>query len=195
MRKKSSRIWADMRNDYHIRKANRTDISAVAHIYDEIHSAEEAGELTIGWIRGVYPTVGTAEAAAARGDLFVLEEDGILGAAIINQTQMDCYSDGQWEFEAAEDAVCVLHTLVISPSAGGRGYGKAFVRFYEYYARAHGCTELRMDTNARNTRARAMYAKLGYREIGVVPTVFNGIPDVQLVLLEKHLGGADDGEQ
>lgn len=44
-----------------------------------------------------------------------------------------------------------------------------------------------MDTNARNTAARALYKKLGYQEIGIVPTVFNGIPDVQLVLIEKTL--------
>jgi ribosomal protein S18 acetylase RimI-like enzyme len=44
-----------------------------------------------------------------------------------------------------------------------------------------------MDTNARNAAARSLYRKLGYREIAVVPTVFNGIPDVMLVLLEKHL--------
>ena len=35
--------------------------------------------------------------------------------------------------------------------------------------------------------ARRLYARLGYREIGIVPTVFNGIPGVDLVLLEKNL--------
>ena len=60
-------------------------------------------------------------------------------------------------------------------------------RFYEDYARGHGCPELRMDTNARNLAARRLYAGLGYREIAIVPTVFNGIPGVDLVLLEKHL--------
>ena len=44
-----------------------------------------------------------------------------------------------------------------------------------------------MDTNARNVAARGLYKKLGYKGIGIVPTEFNGIPDVQLVLLEKHL--------
>ena len=29
--------------------------------------------------------------------------------------------------------------------------------------------------------------KMGYKEIGIVPTVFNGIPGVNLVLLEKNL--------
>ena len=177
-----------MERNYRIRKAVAADILAVARIYDEIHSAEEAGGQTIGWIRGVYPTAATAEAALARDDLFVLEADGVVGAGIINQIQVDCYAGAPWEYDAPEDEVCVLHTLVIAPSAGGRGFGGKFVRFYEDYAREHGCAELRMDTNARNARARAMYAGLGYREIGIVPTVFNGIPNVDLVLLEKHLG-------
>ena len=179
-----------MENTYHIRKAAAADVPAVARIYDEIHGAEEAGEQTIGWIRGVYPTVATAENALARGDLFVMESDIILGAAIINRIQVDCYAGAPWEHSVPEDKVCVLHTLVISPSAGRRGCGKEFVRFYEGCALAYGCPELRMDTNARNARARAMYARLGYREIGIVPTVFNGIPNVDLVLLEKYLGGA-----
>ena len=45
-----------------------------------------------------------------------------------------------------------------------------------------------MDTNERNHVARKLYKKLGYEEIDMVPTVFNGIPDVNLVLLEKYLG-------
>ena len=68
------------------------------------------------------------------------------------------------------------------------GYGKTFVAFYENYAKRHNCIALRMDTNARNTRARSLYRKLGYEEIGIVKCIFNGIPDVQLVCLEKYLG-------
>ena len=44
-----------------------------------------------------------------------------------------------------------------------------------------------MDTNVKNARAREMYKKLRYKEIGVIPTVFNGIEGVNLVLLEKKL--------
>ena len=79
----------------------------------------------------------------------------------------------------------MLHTLVIDPNSAGKGYGRAFI---EYYAQENGCTELRIDTNARNAVARAMYKKHGYTEIGIVPTVFNSIEGVQLVLLEKYLG-------
>ena len=171
-----------------IRKAVENDLDDVERIYDEIHSAEEKGLCTIGWARGVYPTRDTAEAAIKRHDLFVEEEnDKIVGAAIINKIQVDSYSQGKWSVNAPEDEVMVLHTLVISPSESGKGYGKSFVKFYEKYAIMNGCRYLRMDTNERNTNARAMYKKLGYKEVGIIPTVFNGISGVNLVLLEKVL--------
>ena len=110
-----------------------------------------------------------------------------MGAAIINQTQVDAYYGGPWQFAAADSEVMVLHTLVIDPDAAGRGLGKQFVAFYEDYAIQNGCKVLRMDTNSRNLRARAMYGRLGYREAGIVPCVFNGIAGVALVLLEKML--------
>lgn len=170
------------------RKATKQDIPAIAEIYEDIHTEEEAGRTSIGWIRSVYPTKKTAESSLMRGDLFVAEDQGtIWGTAIINQLQVDVYEGAVWEFPAEEGEVMVLHTLVISPKAFGKGYGKAFVKFYEDYALSQNCLYLRMDTNARNTRARAMYRKLGYKEIGIVPCVFNGIAGVQLVLLEKKL--------
>ena len=168
-----------------IREANITDLDAIEKIYDDIHSAEENGIQTIGWIRSIYPTRKTAEESILRGDMFVLEDEQILGAGIINQAQVEAYFGAPWEYDT--DAVCVLHTLVISPGASGKGYGRAFVEFYERWAKEHGLLELRIDTNAKNTAARAMYRKLGYKEIGIVPTTFNGIPGVDLVLLEKNL--------
>ena len=168
-----------------IRRATIFDLNGVAKVYDEIHDAEESGKITTGWIRGVYPTRSVAEAALQRGDLFVMEENNlVVGAALINQIQVDVYKDAPWEHDGE---VCVLHTLVISPSIHGKGAGRKFVEFYENYAFDHGWYELRMDTNARNARARKMYAGMGYKEIATVPTEFNGIPGVNLVLLEKNL--------
>ena len=57
----------------------------------------------------------------------------------------------------------------------------------EDYARQEGCKYLRLDTNSRNTSARALYKSMGYEEIGCVPCVFNGLEDVNLVLIEKAL--------
>ena len=171
-----------------IRKATAKDIDAVEEIYNEIHTAEEENKQQIGWIRSVYPVRDTAVKAVEREDLFVLENDGkIYGAGIINGIQMDSYVYGDWRHDISADCVCVLHTLVISPKSSGRGYGGSFIDFYEKYALEHGCLELRLDTNVKNEVARAMYKKHGYTEVGIVPTDFNGISGINLVLLEKYL--------
>ena len=171
-----------------IRKATLSDLDAVEQLYNELHDAKEAGLVPVIWQRGVYPTRETASSALDRDELFVLDNDGkIIGSAIINQTQYDFYADMPWKYETPDDQVCVMHTLMISPAEFGKGYARSFLDFYEKYAREHGCPELRIDTNERNTAARTMYRKHGYEEIGTVPTVFNGISGVNLVLLEKHL--------
>lgn len=172
-----------------IRRGTSADVPQIVSIYDRILTQEEGGRTTTGWIRGVYPTRRTALDALNAGTLFVLERDGeVVAAAKIDQTQVPEYSNAQWEYsDVSPEQVMVLHTLVVNPLLAGKGYGTEFVRFYESYALEQGCPYLRMDTNARNTAARRLYARLGYREAGIVPCVFNGIPDVQLVCLEKKL--------
>lgn len=173
-----------------IRKATMGDIDNIEAIYNRIHDEEEAGRMTIGWNRKIYPVRQTAIDAVNRDDLFVQEiDDKIVAAAIINQVQVPEYAECEWEYNAAEEEeeIMVLHTLVVDPQVNGRGYGKAFVKYYEEYAVEHGCNYLRMDTNVKNANARQLYAKLGYKEPGIVSCVFNGIPDVKLVCLEKKL--------
>lgn len=90
-------------------------------------------------------------------------------------------------FASEDEEVMVLHTLTVAPEWTGYGFAKKFVYYYEEYAKNCGCHYLRMDTNAKNKAARNLYAGLGYCESGIVPCEFNGIPDVQLVCLEKSL--------
>ena len=172
-----------------IRKAGPGDLDAVARIYHAILQRENQGGCT-GWLPGIYPVRATAEAALARDDLFVEETAGqIVGAAILNRIQVDVYRLAPWQYPAPEEQVMVMHTLVTDPAAAGQGLGTAFARYYEQYALEQGCPYLRIDTNAKNTRARRFYQKLQYREVAVLPCDFNGIPNIQLVLLEKKLEG------
>ena len=172
-----------------IRKGTAADLPQIAAIYNRIHAQEEAGQVSIGWIRGVYPTEDTARSTLEADELFVLEENGVVAAAArINREQVPEYAQANWACpKAPAERIMVLHTLVVDPLQSGRGLGSAFVRFYEAYALEQGCPYLRMDTNEKNKNARALYARLGYREAGIVPCSFNGLPGVNLVCLEKTL--------
>ncbi len=171
-----------------IRKATRDDIPAVLAIYDALLTLEEQGQLATGWTRGVYPTAQTAQDALAAGTLYVMEDGGrVTAAAKIDQTQMSQYAQCSWQHDAPSEKVLVLHTLVVDPEVKGKGYGTAFVAFYEQLARDTDRPCLRIDTNERNRPARTLYAHLGYTEAGIIGGTFNGIPNVQLVCLEKML--------
>ena len=173
---------------YMIRKGRESDIPEIVGIYELIHTNEEKVKVSTGWVRGIYPTGDDARDMLAKDELFVLEDGGrVVASARINKTQVDVYSRVNWQYDAPDSEVMVLHTLAVDPLAAGKGYGTAFVRFYEKYALANGCHYLRIDTNALNTPARRLYAKLGYSEVGVVRCDFNNIRSIDLVCLEKKL--------
>ena len=142
-----------------IRKARETDLPQAAAIYDRILDRQERGLTYVGWLRGVYPTLATAQAAFQADEFFVLEDGGIvMASARINREQVDAYVQMDWAYPAPPDRVMVMHTLTVDPDRGGQGYGRAFV-----------CLLYTSDA-ADDT-----------------PCVFNGIPGVNLVCLEKKL--------
>lgn len=169
-----------------IRLATTNDVEGITTIYEKIHDLEEAGKMSIGWDRNIYPVWQTAMDAVKRGDMFVSDEDdNIVAAGIINQIQVPEYVNCPWKYPAEDKDVLTLHTLVVDPHCNGRGYGSEFIGFYEKLAVERNQRYLRLDTNVINTEARKFYKKLGYKEPGVIHCTFNGISDVNLICLEK----------
>lgn len=169
-----------------IRLACSEDIPKVGQIYADILQGPSAP--ATGWLPQIYPTLQTAQDGFDRGELYVCVVDGtVVAAAKINKEQVDVYGQISWQYPAHPEQVLVIHTLVVSPSVSKQGYGEKFIDFYEGMARQLGCPYLRLDTNQKNAPARQFYAKLGYHERGIVPCTFCGIPNVQLVCLEKRL--------
>ena len=157
-------------------------VSNFQPIYRSVCRLAGKGDKRIGMIGGLPRLSSTKERIAAYQEAVAdcgLPQDDLLiryGNSMENSAQ-SCLDE---LLEQKCDALVVAQ-------GKGRGYGSRFVAFYEDYARAHRCPYLRMDTNERNTSARALYRRLGYQEVSVVPCQFNGIPGVNLVCLEKTL--------
>lgn len=172
-----------------IRKATLEDVAAVAGIYNKLHALEEAGLVSIGWDSRVYPIRSTAIKALEDDTLYVMTmDDEVVASAIINQEQPSAYSSVEWTFPADDSKVGILHTLVVDPDFGGRGFGKIFVSFLEKYCKEMGYEVVRLDTQVKNVRPFNMYPKLGYRLAGICETKFQNLPDtVDLAMFEKKL--------
>lgn len=166
------------------RLARPEDVALVSQIYLDILATDH----TTGWLSTIYPTLQTAQDGLDKGELYVCEINGtVVAAAKINQEQVDVYNQILWQYPALPQEVLVIHTLVVSPHMAGQGIGQQFIHFYETMARQLNCPYLRLDTNEKNTPARGFYQTLGYKEQGIIPCTFCGIPNVALVCLEKRL--------
>ena len=174
---------------YTIRKGTAADVPAVAAVYDALLQYEGEHGTATGWQAGVYPTAAVAEGAAVQGTLFVLEEDGAVGAAmILNQVQAPEYAAASWLYDALPEQVLVLHTLCIAPRVARRGYGRAMVQYAEDWAVGTGCAVMRLDTWRHNRPARSLYESVGYRLAGASPAKLNGLIPLELVFYEKAVG-------
>ena len=175
-----------------IRQAETRDLDAVEQGYTDLLTHEAETGSNSNWVLGVYPTRQTAADALARGELFVLEEDGEICASIIlNQAQAAEYQQIPWEIPAADSEILVIHTLCIPPAKAGRGYGKRMARFALDHARHQGCRVIRLDTWAENKPAATLYQKLGFRLAGRAAVLHEGVIPEELIFFERDLSPAE----
>lgn len=56
-----------------------------------------------------------------------------------------------------------IHDIAVSPLARGKGIGAALLAFLEADAKGLGCCKITMEVRRDNTRAQALYQRIGYR--------------------------------
>ena len=129
-----------------------SDAGGIIKCYVELLDYEaEHGANTV-WKKGVYPTEKTALEGIASGNMYVFDKAGdILASVIIDSCQPAEYEAVPWNCNAGTGEVVVMHTLCVSPQAGGRGIGAGAVR-------------LAVDLGRKN--AIKLYEKMGFHKAG-----------------------------
>jgi GNAT superfamily N-acetyltransferase len=104
------------------------------------------------------PTAHPEELSPPTGGFVVLTEDGraVAGGGV----------------KRLGDGACELKRMYVAPDARGRGLGRELLAALEALARDLGYTVARLDTGAKQPRARRMYERAGY----VAVPDYNGNP-------------------
>lgn len=130
-----------------IRLALAQDVPAIAELIDAAyqHYVPIMG-------RKPRPMLDDHAARTARGENFVWDDDGALFAVIA----------------LAHEHPGALHifNIAVHPDAEGRGLLRQLLDFAEAKARESGLPLLTLYTNQLMTRNRAIYARLGFVEVG-----------------------------
>lgn len=147
-----------------IRRAQLNDLQQLLDI-KELVIADMAKHNIFQWDH-TYPNQDILTQDIENGDLYVIEEDGVIcGFACIDTNQAPEYQT--LNFNGPETAY-VIHRLAIHPGYSGRGYASQIIKFAEELALQEGVRDLRIDTFSQNHRAQGLFKKQGFDYIGNV---------------------------
>lgn len=149
-------------------KASETDREELVSLYRRVTERMNKEGLDQ-WTWGEYPNEKLIAESIADGTQLVLRADGgeIAAAAVVYagyaEDDASRMADVNWLFGGRPGW---LHRLAVAPEYRGRGAGKALTAAAEDLLRAMGCACMRLDTDTKNTAARALYAGAGMRCAG-----------------------------
>ncbi|MET3291630.1 UNVERIFIED_CONTAM: ribosomal protein S18 acetylase RimI-like enzyme [Brevibacillus sp. OAP136] len=100
-----------------------------------------------------------------KGELYGILEDGrFIAAVTLNTVTPRAYEQISWTNHRA----LIIHRLVVSPAAQGRGIGMHMLSFCENFARAHQYDSIHLDAYTDNAAAVSLYDRNGYQRRGEV---------------------------
>jgi GNAT superfamily N-acetyltransferase len=150
--------------DIEIRQANLVDITGLIDLVRAcIANMQSQG---IDQWDDVYPDLGTIQRDVDDGAAFIAIIAGaIAGMATLNAHQEPEYTDVPWRFLGRP---AVIHRLMVTPAAEGKGVARALIQFLETRGEGIGYDCIRLDVFAQNPRAVRFYELSLYHRAGQV---------------------------
>ena len=101
-----------------------------------------------------------------QGNLYVSQRGGRPVAFIcVNKLEPAEYSELNWS--SRKDAM-VIHRMAVDPEHRRKGVGRELMKFAEDLAQKQRIDYLKIDTNSKNEKMKALFVKCGYNLIGEV---------------------------
>jgi len=130
-----------------------------------------------------YPDVESIKSDLHKGAIFLLKDRGVCkGMLTLNSSEPEEYREINWPDKSLRPLY--LQRMAIHPKWQGQGLAKNLIDFADDYARKNGYQCIRLDVFSPSERARQLYEKQDFREIGVFHADYQKVP---YVCYEKHV--------
>lgn len=98
-------------------------------------------------------------------NMYLLVNEGEIAAiAVLDQNQEPEYQVIPWQDKAGD--FLVVHRLCVNPDFQGKGISRVLLDEIEQFAKDHGYTSIRLDTQMINERAMNLYESHDYEKRG-----------------------------
>lgn len=150
-----------------LKRAEYGDIEKLENYYRYVADNTENLYQYCRWIYGKHPTDDMIEEYIKNGNMYFAEEgDMVVAAAAVTFFQNEDYHPVQWNVDAADDEVAVIHILCINPEKQRCGIAKKVVNEIIDLAKTQRMKAVRLDALCCNTPAHRLYEGLGLKKCG-----------------------------
>ena len=145
-----------------IRKALPRDLSAIKKLTEACAASMQKNGI-FQWNEH-YPSLEKLAADIEKQELYVLEEEVILGIIVLTPHMDEEYIPIEWLTPNGNNLY--VHRLATNPQVWGSGNGRKLMEFAETFAREQNYVSVRLDTFSQNLRNQKFYEARGYRRLG-----------------------------
>lgn len=151
-----------------LKTAENSDIEKIQEFYKFVADNTENMDKYGRWIYGQHPTNDMIEGFIQNKCMYFAEDDGMITAsAAVTFYQNEDYHLVQWNVDAKDDEVAVIHILCINLKKQGCGLAKSIMKEIIALAKTKRMKAVRLDALCCNTPAHKLYEGLGFVRCGI----------------------------
>ena len=138
-------------------------VSFYKNVIDNTENMSEYGR----WNYGQHPTDAMISDYIEGGFMYYIEENGeIISAVAITPYQNEDYHPIQWNINAADNEVTVVHILCIDPKKQKCGLAKSVMNEIISDSKDNKMKAVRLDALCCNKPAQRLYESIGFKKCG-----------------------------
>lgn len=152
-----------------IRKATKKEYDAVRAFYHSLIDCMEDAKYKPMWEKDIYPAAKFLRESIQHEELHIgLLKKEIAAAMVLDHRCNEEYKKCNWQINAEDSEITMIHVLGVHPRFGGQGLAKQMVSKALDIAGNSGQKAVRLDVLGGNLPAEKLYPAMGFKYMDTV---------------------------
>lgn len=148
-----------------LRKAKLSEAEKILEFYRNIINSTKNTDFNPKWNEH-YPNLEYIKTNILNGEMYVhTENDDVVACLILNNQFNPDYENINWNIDAGQNEILVIHTFAVHPDLTGKGIGKEIFNQIKNNAMENNKKTIRIDIIDGNIGAEKVFKKFGFEYV------------------------------